>query len=56
MTTHDGTFTCSHEPCDCRVADDDSHVKDEAGGIYCSTACRAGEGCDHDGCNCADES
>lgn len=55
MTTHDGTYTCSHDPCDCRVADDETHVKDDSGGIYCSEDCRDGNGCDHPDCGCAQQ-
>lgn len=53
MSQHDQTFTCSHEPCSCRVADDATHVKDDAGGVYCSPACRDGKGCDHSACDCS---
>jgi hypothetical protein len=54
MTTHDGTYTCSHAGCECRVADDDAHVRDPQGRIYCSEGCRDGEGCQHEGCACAE--
>jgi hypothetical protein len=54
MANSDGTYTCTHDPCDCRVADDDAHIKDDQGGIYCSEGCRDGDGCNHPGCACAD--
>jgi hypothetical protein len=55
MTTSDGTYTCAHAGCHCRVADDDSHVKDTDGQLYCSEGCRDGEGCEHEGCACAEQ-
>lgn len=48
----DGTYTCAHEGCECRVADDETHVK-TATGIFCSKECSEGKGCEHAGCNCA---
>lgn len=53
MPNADGTYTCDHEGCDCRVADDDSHPKDAEGRIYCCDGCRDGRGCDHEGCECS---
>ncbi len=52
MANDDGTLTCAHDGCQCRVADDETHAKDEQGQIYCSEDCLDGSGCDHQGCNC----
>jgi len=47
----DGTYQCAHEGCDCKVADDETHIK-TATGIFCSRECSEGKGCNHSGCNC----
>ena len=55
MANTDPTNTCSHDACSCRVADDETHPKDEHGAIYCSEGCLDGEGCSHEGCDCAED-
>ena len=47
----DGTYQCAHEGCDCKVADDETHIK-TATGIFCSRECSEGKGCNHSGCKC----
>jgi hypothetical protein len=54
MSTHDDTYTCDHDGCSCRVADDITHPQNRRGEIYCSDGCRHGRGCACPGCNCAD--
>lgn len=51
----DGTYLCSYDSCDCKVADDENHVK-TANGVFCSQGCADGKGCDHPDCNCASKS
>lgn len=51
MTTSDGTKTCDHEGCKCRVADTQSHIRED-GKIFCSKACSEGRGCNCDDCDC----
>ena len=48
----DGTYLCSHDSCNCRVADDKNHTK-TAEGIFCSEGCAEGKGCTHSDCNCS---
>jgi hypothetical protein len=43
--------TCAHEGCSCEVEGPKAFVQD--GEAYCSSACAAGEGCDHTDCNCS---
>ena len=50
----DGTSVCAHEGCQCKVADDENHVK-TAMGIFCCRGCSEGKGCDHPGCNCGSQ-
>ena len=51
MSNQDGTLTCGHEGCNCRVADTQSHIRED-GKIYCSPECRDGQGCNCEGCSC----
>jgi hypothetical protein len=44
---------CAHEGCSCEVEGPKAFVQD--GKTYCSSACAAGEGCDHSDCNCSTE-
>ncbi len=44
---------CAHTGCSCDVEGPKAFVQD--GETYCSSACAAGEGCDHTDCNCSME-
>jgi|AntDeeMinimDraft_4_1070355.scaffolds.fasta_scaffold10433_2 hypothetical protein len=48
----DGTYQCAHDGCNCKVADDEAHVK-TATGVFCCRECSEGKGCQHSSCNCA---
>ena len=47
----DATKPCDHTGCTCTVSEQADSVS-ENGRLFCSTACRDGEGCGHGGCNC----
>jgi hypothetical protein len=42
---------CAHTDCSCEAEGPQAFVQD--GKTYCSSACAAGEGCDHIDCNCS---
>jgi hypothetical protein len=55
MSNVDGTYTCDHKGCCCKVADDETHPESTQGKIFCCDACERGEGCSHPGCNCGSD-
>lgn len=46
------TYHCAAEGCNCKVADDETSFKNDAG-LFCSQECAEGKGCHHSGCGCA---